>query len=65
MKDWKIYQQKVYDCLQFVNKEAGKIRNVKQAVRAKMIDFIIADAVKKFGLKFTNVKIIYYGKTKL
>ncbi len=65
MLSLKIHQQKVYDCLQFVNKEAGKIRNVKQAVRAKMIDFIIADACEKYWLKFTNVKIIYYGKTKI
>ena len=61
----KIYQQKVYDCLQKVNIEVKKIKNVSQALRAKLTDIILSDCAKEFGLTFTNVKIIYYGKTKL
>lgn len=65
MKDWKIYQQKVYDCLQKVNIEVKKIKNVNQALRIKLTDIIISDCAKEFRLTFTNVKIIFYGKTKL
>ena len=64
MKDWKIHQQKVFDCLQKVKIEADKIK-AKQKLRLKLIDIVISDCAKEFGLNFTNMKIIFYGKVKL
>lgn len=60
-----MHQQKVYDCMQLINVEVKKIKCLSQKAREKMYNLIIADAAKKYGLQFTNVKIIFYGKTKL
>lgn len=62
--DWKLHQQKVYDCIQKINKEVNKIgRNVGAKLREKLVTIIIADESKKHGLLYINVWLIYHGKS--
>lgn len=64
MKNLKAHSEKVEKCLNYVNKEIGKMNFQSKGKKYKdlMERIIIKDAALKFGINANNVRMIYYGK---